>query len=72
MSREFDDSDQIVGGVGGFKEKDDVVTKVLEEIKPIFEERTGIKFSSLEAIHYRTQLVSGTNYFVKVSVFSKL
>lgn len=56
-----------VGGLGDVREKDDTVVEVVNKIKPILEERTGKKYSSLEVIHYKTQVVAGTNYFVKVS-----
>lgn len=57
------------GGLGAIKERDNTVVDVVNEIKPLLEERTGKKYSSLEVIHYKTQVVAGTNYFVKVCNF---
>lgn len=57
----------MVGGLGKVFESDDRVGPVVEKIKPILEEKSGIKFESLDIINYRPQLVAGTNFFVKVS-----
>lgn len=55
-----------VGGLGGAREKDDEVVAVVEKIKPDFEQKTAKQYKSLEVIHYKTQVVAGRNYFVKV------
>lgn len=56
------------GGLGAVREKDDRVVGVVEKIKPLFEEKTNKRYESLEVIHYKTQVVAGTNFFVKVSL----
>lgn len=57
------------GGLGAIKEKDSDVVEVVNKIKPLLEQKTGKKYSSLEVINYKTQVVAGTNFFVKVSTF---
>lgn len=55
------------GGLGEINEKDDQIVAIVNEIKPILEEKTGEKYEKLDVLSYKTQLVAGTNYFVKVS-----
>lgn len=55
-----------VGAVGAdIKPKDETVAKIVEDIKPEFEQKTGKKYTELDVISYKTQTVAGTNYFVK-------
>ncbi|CAH3146026.1 unnamed protein product [Pocillopora meandrina] len=44
------------------------VQKIVDEVKSQAEAMAGTKFKEFKAISYRTQLVAGTNYFVKVHV----
>lgn len=46
---------------------DENVEKIVENVKEELEQKTGSKYESLKVVHYKTQLVSGINYFVKVS-----
>ena len=39
-----------------------------EQIRAELEEKLGKKFSSFKAKSYKTQVVAGTNFFVKVSM----
>lgn len=59
----------VAGGLGAIKEKDDKVVNIVNEIKPLLEAKTNKKYVSLEVLNYKTQVVAGTNYFVKVSFF---
>ncbi len=37
------------------------------QIRPVVEQRSGRTFSEFSAVEYRTQVVAGTNFFVRVS-----
>lgn len=65
-------SGKVTGGLGDVLEKDDKVVDVVQQIKPILEEQSKIKFESIEVLHYIPQVVAGRNYFVKVSFSSPL
>ena len=52
--------------MGEIFEKDDKIVEIVNGIKPILEERTEQKITSIEPINYARQVVAGTNYFVKV------
>ncbi|CAG7731786.1 unnamed protein product [Allacma fusca] len=63
---------QTVGGFGVEKEADDkvreVVGKVEVEIRSKLVEQIGAVSQSIEPLAYRTQIVAGTNYFVKLLI----
>nr|UJY63001.1 cystatin 1 [Dermanyssus gallinae] len=56
------------GGLGEVKEVTDEVREVLEKVRASCEEKAGKKFELFEPVCYRSQTVSGTNFFVKVKV----
>lgn len=56
-----------VGGVGDEKPADDAVREVLQRVHSQVEKKVGKSFESLKPIGYRTQVVAGMNYFIKVS-----
>lgn len=60
----------IAGGLGGTRQADDEVVRVVESVKPELEQKTGLKFDSIEPINYKHQVVAGMNFFVKVSTGS--
>ena len=39
------------------------------QIRAALEEKVGRQFSSYKAVNYKTQVVAGINFFVKVSSF---
>eukprot|EP00296_Roombia_truncata_P002257 JP438190.1.p1 GENE.JP438190.1~~JP438190.1.p1 ORF type:complete len:123 (-),score=36.05 JP438190.1:110-478(-) len=59
----------ISGGLGEVKgagEADDEIHDILSSVKDQVEAKTGKKYDVFKAISYGTQVVAGTNYFVKV------
>ncbi|KAM8820509.1 cystatin-A-like [Eudromia elegans] len=44
------------------------VQHIADQVKPQLEERENEVYGLFQAIEYRTQVVAGTNYFIKVQV----
>uniref|UniRef100_A0A8D0BY91 Cystatin B n=1 Tax=Salvator merianae TaxID=96440 RepID=A0A8D0BY91_SALMN len=40
--------------------------QIVQEIKPQVEEKEGRQFEVFEAVEFKTQMVAGINYFIKV------
>uniref|UniRef100_A0A3B4F903 Cystatin-B n=1 Tax=Pundamilia nyererei TaxID=303518 RepID=A0A3B4F903_9CICH len=55
------------GGLTEEKEADEEVQKICD-MKPLAEQKTGRNFEVFTAENYKTQVVAGTNYFIKVYV----
>ena len=46
-----------------------MVTFLLHKVKAAVEEKVGKKLETYSPVSYKTQVVAGTNYFVKVLVY---
>ncbi|NP_001070742.1 cystatin 14b, tandem duplicate 1 [Danio rerio] len=57
-----------VGGQSEEKQATPEVQKICDEVKHQAEEKAGKKFTAFTAILFTTQVVAGTNYFIKVNV----
>jgi cystatin-A/B len=56
------------GGLTSAKKPDDETKQILNEIKPLFEKKLNKNFNKFNLHSYKTQVVSGTNYFIKVEL----
>nr|XP_058951946.1 cystatin-B-like [Pocillopora verrucosa] len=56
------------GAPGQEMKANEEVQTIVNEVKSQAEAKAGTTFNEFKAISYRTQLVAGTNYFVKVKV----
>lgn len=56
------------GGLGGVKPATPEVQQICDQFKVEVEQKSGMNFGTFKAIEYKTQLVAGTNYFIKTHV----
>ncbi|XP_056410426.1 cystatin-B-like [Hyla sarda] len=56
------------GGLGSVKPATEEVQGICEQVKTEVEEKHGKKYPTFQATEYKTQLVAGMNFFVKVHV----
>ena len=58
----------MIGGFTKARLADDEMKKIVKEIQPKIEERTNEKYTVFEAISFKSQVVKGVNYVVKILV----
>ena len=56
------------GGFGQASDADDEVKNIATQMKKQTEEKLGATFTEFEAVKFKTQVVAGTNYLIKVKV----
>ncbi|KAI4878284.1 hypothetical protein NFI96_019208 [Prochilodus magdalenae] len=59
---------KVVGGTGQVQVSTPEIQKICDEVKPQVEQKSGKKFGVFVAKLFTTQVVAGTNYFIKVDV----
>ncbi|KAL3882918.1 hypothetical protein ACJMK2_029220 [Sinanodonta woodiana] len=59
---------QMCGGMGGEMEPNEKVHSMIAELQDEIEKRTGKNYAAFTALKYASQLVAGTNYFIKIKV----
>lgn len=59
----------ICGGVSEAKEPDETVISIFESIRPELESKLGGgSLSAAKPVSYKSQLVNGVNYFIKIDL----
>ncbi|CAI5673162.1 unnamed protein product [Oreochromis niloticus] len=61
-------SDVICGGWSETKKADEQTQKICENVKNQVEKETGKNYAEFHAVEYRSQVVAGANYLIKVHV----
>ncbi|NP_001091423.3 uncharacterized protein LOC100049121 [Xenopus laevis] len=56
------------GGTGKQRAADTEVQEICEKVKAEFVQKSGVNSSVFEAVSYKTQVVAGTNYFIKAHI----
>jgi cystatin-A/B len=57
----------IQGGLSDTKNSDDTIQNIVNNLKNKIQEKTKKEFNKFEVHSYKTQIVAGTNYFVKLN-----
>uniref|UniRef100_M3Y094 Cystatin A n=5 Tax=Mustelidae TaxID=9655 RepID=M3Y094_MUSPF len=58
----------IPGGLTEAKPATPEIQEIANEVKPQLEEKTNETYEEFEAVEYKTQVVAGINYYIKVRV----
>ncbi|KAM9225842.1 cystatin-A [Dugong dugon] len=58
----------IPGGLTEVKPATPEIQEIAIEVKPQLEEQTNRTYEEFEAVEYKTQVVAGLNYFIKVQI----
>ncbi|XP_055480732.1 cystatin-A [Psammomys obesus] len=58
----------VPGGLTEARPATPEIQEIADKIKPQLEEQTNEKYETYEAVEYKTQVVAGINYFIKIHV----
>ncbi|KAM6214838.1 cystatin-B-like [Rhynchocyon petersi] len=58
----------LCGGVSATKPATAEIQEIADQVKSQLEEKENKKFPVFKAVEYKSQLVAGTNYFIKAQV----
>ncbi|KAM9300884.1 cystatin-B-like [Morus bassanus] len=58
----------LCGGTSAARPATEETQKIADEVKSQIEEKEGKTFDVFTAVEFKTQVVAGTNYFIKVHV----
>ncbi|KAI5134894.1 cystatin-A [Manis pentadactyla] len=56
------------GGLTDARPATPEIQKIADEVKPQLESKTNRTYEEFKAVEYKTQVVAGTNYYIKVQV----
>ncbi|RNA31279.1 cystatin-B-like [Brachionus plicatilis] len=62
----IDPSSFVCGGTGPEKDADESIQALVDKIAQNISEHSGKEYPHLKAIKYKSQIVAGINYFVKI------
>ena len=62
---------KMLGGFGNAQDEDDNVKALVKGMKDKAEAALGEKYSVFEAVKFKTQVVAGTNYLIKLKLEMK-
>ncbi|XP_019647791.1 PREDICTED: cystatin-B-like [Branchiostoma belcheri] len=63
-----DPGHMMMGGASGAQDATPEIQAICDEVKAEVEKQAGVKYRTFQAVSYRSQVVAGTNYFIKVDV----
>uniref|UniRef100_A0A8C3M880 Uncharacterized protein n=1 Tax=Geospiza parvula TaxID=87175 RepID=A0A8C3M880_GEOPR len=61
----------MAGGLSDTKSATPEVQQLVNQVKPQFESRAGMNCDVFRATAYKTQVVAGTIYFIKVCIYCR-
>ncbi|XP_063081406.1 cystatin-A-like [Cavia porcellus] len=64
----MEEPERVVGGLSEAKPATPEIQEIADKIKPQLEEKTNESYQEFTAIEYKTQVVAGTNYFIKIQI----
>uniref|UniRef100_A0A8D0RL41 Cystatin domain-containing protein n=1 Tax=Sus scrofa TaxID=9823 RepID=A0A8D0RL41_PIG len=64
----MESEEMLAGGLTEPRPATPEIQEIANKVKPQLEEKTKKTYEKFEAIIYRSQVVAGTNYYIKVSV----
>ena len=56
----------MAGGISEAKAVGDVEGRMVHDVRQFVEQHRGVSFETFEPLEVKTQIVAGTNYFIKV------
>ncbi|XP_055886054.1 cystatin-A-like [Biomphalaria glabrata] len=58
----------ITGGLSELKVADEEVQNLINQVRDELESKVGKRFTIYEAVSFKTQVVSGANYLIKIKI----
>ncbi|XP_014685097.3 cystatin-A [Equus asinus] len=58
----------MTGGLTEARRATPEIQEIADRVKPQLEEKTNQTYEEFKAVEYKTQVVAGTNYYIKVQV----
>uniref|UniRef100_A0A2C9KTU7 Cystatin domain-containing protein n=1 Tax=Biomphalaria glabrata TaxID=6526 RepID=A0A2C9KTU7_BIOGL len=58
----------VPGGLSELKDADEEVRNLIKQVRDDLESRVGTTFTIYEAVSFKTQVVAGLNFFIKIQI----
>ncbi|XP_021045470.1 stefin-2-like [Mus pahari] len=58
----------MLGGLSEARPATPEIQEIANKVRPLLEEKTNEKYEKFEAVEYKSQVVQGQNYFIKMDV----